>query len=336
MTANISPVSRYVSSYNPVDILRGMWYTYGKNMTAELKAPPIPGLSPEGNLSIVHQANLSFSAHWYFHRKVFLLMKNRIFMLITMLIVLFLTSMLAGVAEDAPYEAGSIITFGNFEQDNNLNNGPEAIEWIVLDTDPENGKILLLSLYGLECRNYHTEDTYPTWEKCDSRLWLNDDFYNAAFSNEEKECIVSTVIKTQDNAIWEELALEKIWHYDYMDGGADCEDKVFLLSLEEAVLYSGYNTFDEARVENDRLKMVPTKYAMSHGANAYRGNGTAFRLNGVGCGWWWLRSPGISSFDATVIEYDGSIRNRGISTHTSLCIRPTIWLDLNMYENTAD
>ncbi|MBQ3232006.1 MAG: hypothetical protein IJB25_04430 [Clostridia bacterium] len=256
-------------------------------------------------------------------------MKNRFCILLTILIVLFLSSMQISVAEDTPYEVGNIILFGSFEQDNDTNNGPEKIEWIVLDADLENEKILLLSLYGLECRNYHTSGTYPTWEKCDTRLWLNDTFYSKAFSDEEKGRIVPTIIKTQNNTKWEELAKNKHWHYEYMDGGADCEDNVFLLSLEEAVFYGGYQTFVEARVENDRLKVVPTKYAMSHGANVYRGSGTAFRLNGVGCGWWWLRSPGISSFDAAVVEYDGSIRNRGISTHTSLCIRPSLWLSIN-------
>ncbi|MBQ5771763.1 MAG: hypothetical protein IIW08_11395 [Clostridia bacterium] len=263
-------------------------------------------------------------------------MKNRVCALITTLMILFLICMPAGGAEDTPYEVGSILLFGSFEQDNDMDNGPEAIEWIVLDTDWENEKILVLSLYGLECRNYHTSRTYPTWEKCDTRLWLNDTFYNTAFSDEEKERIVPAIIKTQNNAKWEDLAKEKQWHYEYVDGGADCQDNVFLLSLEEAVLYGGHQTFEEARTENDKLKVVPTKYAMSHGANAYRGSGTTFRLNGTGCGWWWLRSPGISSFDAAVVEYDGSIRNRGIATHTSLCIRPSIWLDLNMFENAAD
>ena len=42
---------------------------------------------------------------------------------------------------------GDIIQFGHYEQDNNLDNGSEAIEWIVLDYDEANHKVLLLSKY---------------------------------------------------------------------------------------------------------------------------------------------------------------------------------------------
>ena len=45
---------------------------------------------------------------------------------------------------------GSVVTFGRYEQDNDLSNGPEPIEWTVLDV--RDGKSLLISRFGLECR----------------------------------------------------------------------------------------------------------------------------------------------------------------------------------------
>lgn len=42
---------------------------------------------------------------------------------------------------------GSIVAFGRYEQDGNEENGPEEIEWVVLDV--QDGKVLLLSKYGL-------------------------------------------------------------------------------------------------------------------------------------------------------------------------------------------
>ena len=48
---------------------------------------------------------------------------------------------------------GNIVAFGRYEQDNDLTNGPEPIEWIVLDVvDGEKTKALLLSKYGLDAK----------------------------------------------------------------------------------------------------------------------------------------------------------------------------------------
>ena len=47
---------------------------------------------------------------------------------------------------------GDTVSFGSYEQDNNTENGAEAIEWIVLDVEGEN--VLLLSKYGLDAQAY--------------------------------------------------------------------------------------------------------------------------------------------------------------------------------------
>ena len=44
-------------------------------------------------------------------------------------------------------QAGDHVFFGQYEQDNDLKNGPEPIEWLVLEDDGES--ILLLSRYCL-------------------------------------------------------------------------------------------------------------------------------------------------------------------------------------------
>ena len=43
---------------------------------------------------------------------------------------------------------GETVYFGHYEQDNNLSNGKEPIEWIVLDV--QNGKSFLLTIVSLE------------------------------------------------------------------------------------------------------------------------------------------------------------------------------------------
>ena len=87
---------------------------------------------------------------------------------------------------------GSIVTFGRYEQDGDKENGPEEIEWVVLDV--QDGKALLLSKYGLEAKPYNTEYTEVTWETCTLRAWLNSDFLNKSFSTEEQSAILTTEV----------------------------------------------------------------------------------------------------------------------------------------------
>lgn len=50
-------------------------------------------------------------------------------------------------------EAGTVVTYGRYEQDNDDTNGAEPIEWIVLATEDKN--VLLISRYGLDTQEYH-------------------------------------------------------------------------------------------------------------------------------------------------------------------------------------
>ena len=90
--------------------------------------------------------------------------------------------------EDPGYRAkdlvGETITFGRYEQDSDPENGPEPIEWLVLASQGD--RVLAVSLYALDCRQYHESFTEVTWETCTLRGWLNDEFLNTAFSYEEK------------------------------------------------------------------------------------------------------------------------------------------------------
>ena len=70
------------------------------------------------------------------------------------------------------------------------------------------------------------------------------------------------------------------WSYDTVNGGADTQDKVFLLSVEEAMAYGGYSTLEDFfKKKTDKMKVLPTKYALVQGADTYGD----YKLNGVGC-----------------------------------------------------
>ena len=109
-------------------------------------------------------------------------MKKTVSIVLAFLFVLLLFS----YASAEEVKRDDVIVFGRYEQDNDLGNGPEPIEWIVLDT--QDGKALLLSKYGLDAVPYNDDNNSAgTWETCTLRTWLNDTFLNAAFTQEEVE-----------------------------------------------------------------------------------------------------------------------------------------------------
>ena len=76
---------------------------------------------------------------------------------------------------------GDIIKFGNYPQDSNGSISP--IEWLVLDV--KENESLLISRYGLDCRQYNREWVGITWEDSNLRTWLNNGFIKTAFSENE-------------------------------------------------------------------------------------------------------------------------------------------------------
>ena len=108
-------------------------------------------------------------------------------------------------------ESGDIITFGTYEQDGNLANGTEDIEWIVITRD--GNKALVISKYCLEQMPFNSTLASVTWKNSTIRTWLNSDFYNNAFSSEERSKIFNTTFSAE---------------------GVETTDKVFLLDEEDA------------------------------------------------------------------------------------------------------
>ena len=214
--------------------------------------------------------------------------------------------------EAAPvYAAGDIITFGHYEQDNNLNNGPETIEWIVLDHDAAENKVLLLSLYGLDTIPYHGDNEMITWEKCSLRSWLHEVFLETAFTKEEQQKILKTNV---DNSKGEGYSG---WN---TDGGNNTVDQVFLLSYREA--------FEKYFQEDQSRTCKPTVYAMAQGALTDSGSGN---------GWWWLRTPGSFQNNVASVNNDGSRCHYRV-IYTNGCVRPALWLNLDSFhsgQNTA-
>ena len=123
----------------------------------------------------------------------------------------------------ADVQVGDVIEFGSYEQDNNPSNGPEPIQWQVLDVS--GGNPLLISVYGLDTKPYNDSYRWVTWKESTIRQWLNGEFFRTAFTREEQVLIKKESLTTADNPIYG------------TSGGGAVKDKVFLLSLEEVGAY---------------------------------------------------------------------------------------------------
>ncbi len=207
---------------------------------------------------------------------------------------------------------GKAVCFGQYEQDNDTANGPEKIEWIVLDYDEENHKALLLSRYCLEAMPYNTENISVTWETCSLRKWLNGEFMETAFSTAEQSAIMSTAVYNSSSQGYTKFAA---------DGGHNTLDRVFLLSYAEA---NRYLDGIDVNADNQKSIATPTAYATAHRtltSDTYRTSG------GKPAGMWWLRSPGNDPHYAACVAKDGSLSDAYVY-HDNTFVRPALWINV--------
>ena len=210
------------------------------------------------------------------------------------------------VAEEQPavevpaVQAGDIITYGRYEQDNKTSNGPDPVRWVVLTV--EGNKALVVTEQALCGRLYHDRLEPVTWETCSLRTWMNTDLLLDMFYDEEQVAILSTK------------------NTDPKAPGVESNDLLFLLSVAEVEEY----------LNNSTRNIYPTKYATKNGA-------AESKLSGLT--WWWLRSPGESDMEACYIsnstlgEEPGKIKSDNVNKYYAAgewtgAVRPAMWVDL--------
>ena len=246
-------------------------------------------------------------------------MKKKLFCLALALALVFAAAAMAEGQDNADREAklepyrtvGAHVPFGSYPQTES-GEDQTPIEWLVLEVDEENHKALLLTYYGLDSKRYHRERENMTWERCSLRAWLNDDFLNAAFTEEEQKAILLTDV---DNS----LAQCYGWG---IAGGNDTQDRLFLLSYAEAHKY--FNI--QFGVKNNiAARISPTAYASKAGAR--QDNRKHKTEEDIVAGWWFLRSPGCFKNCVAAVGTDGSLYHTYVDT-THACVRPAFWLDL--------
>lgn len=169
------------------------------------------------------------------------------------------------------------VLLGCYEQDGDTENGKEPIEWIVLNSNDKGS--LLISKYALDAKAF---DRYGAagWEESEIREWLNGEFYNTAFSDEERKEILNVEVENRGNP--------------YFPGTErkPTTDSVFLLSAEEA---------EDCFIGLASRICRATEYAKSQGLQTGENDEC----------WWWLRTPGDWDDSTLYVLRSGAISKRG-------------------------
>ncbi len=196
---------------------------------------------------------------------------------------------------------GDVLYFGKYEQNGDLSDGEEPIEWIVVNREED--RVLVISKYCLEMSHFGDDN----WPESSVRRWLNGEFAESAFTAEEYAKIPTVNIRNRDNIDYEH------------DGGGNTEDKVFLLSADECDKY----------LDNDMRITKRTAYLRDVYIEEYCKPFEHPVPNENASIEWWLRSVGGWT-SIQCVRKDGRVDEYGCSyNYAYLNIRPAMWIDVS-------
>jgi len=207
-------------------------------------------------------------------------------------------------------ESMSYVDENGYEKDKTYWFRYSSIKWNVLEEI--DGTIMVASELLLDSQEIYHETTSGKFDHNDGegyannydlsniRKWLNDSFYNLAFTSIEKENIKKTNIYTDATPS------------KYSSGPV--EDNVFLLNKNEASIY--YKTDEERRAKGTDYAQIQGLF-VDHSITSNNGFSR-----------WWVRTPSYNSDYSTItIEADGTINGNGINVNnTAMGIRVAIIL----------
>lgn len=244
-------------------------------------------------------------------------MKNKRFTIIAFIVLLLLSSCAKkDIFEDGVNEyLGRTVEIGSYYKKDDSKMSP--IVWQVFDVTDDS--VYLLSHYIIDCIPFlDQETTYPplenVWGDSYIREWLNNEFYQTAFNEEEKSIICLKKYTFLNHS-----------RYESMRRSETSEDYVSLLTPEQA----------ENICSSVKLTATATPYAIEKGV---------FATPNTQSGTWWLMSPGYySNVPACVDVYggirNGSYKNSSANTHFNadyVGVRPVIVISYDDFVEIYD
>lgn len=194
----------------------------------------------------------------------------------------------------------------------------EPITWRVLSND--NNEVYLLSESILDAQGFDITETpqsedkeYNIWEQCTLRKWLNDDFYNAVFTESEKEIIITSPIVNSSKA----------GDDFYYNGGNDTTDNVWIISYSDAI-NSQYGFSANAQEDDKNRIAYGTDYAMSQGLDGDN-------FDDKGLSQWILRTARTENDEVCAVdEYGDCFGEYAFTNVVCSGIRPAIKIQGNI------
>ena len=170
--------------------------------------------------------------------------------------------------------SGDVLFFGRCASKRSAAEQP--IAWRVVQAEAD--RLLVLSEAPVALLPFESESREVTWETCRLRRWLNEVFFPLSFTRKERERILPTAVATPDNTQFGTPC------------GSDTNDRLFLLSAEEADL-----------LPNDAARAIGL--------------------------WWWLRTSGFDNTFAVTVTPDGRVVRLGTFVDAEdYAVRPAMWL----------
>lgn len=239
-------------------------------------------------------------------------------------------------SDDTTVDQMDTVAFGSYPQSDASGNIKEPIEWIVLEKQDD--KILLLSKNILDGgvyyngKNLYKYNGILSWANSRLKDFANSDFYNSAFSNIEKNAILTTQIHTNDTNI----SYDGVGNSSYTKGGPDTNCKIFLLSKEEYFKY--FNGIDRTDRDNSVKKChkaisKPTLYVIQN-SKIY----ISTTYDGTDAYYYYLRTPGYwKQWSNSGIGVDGKfVRELDYDDANEKYrhgFRPAMWVSLSTLTN---
>ena len=203
------------------------------------------------------------------------------------------------------------VTGGTYEQDGNPDNGKEAIVWKVLADDEDT--MLLISDKILDMIPFNSSFSGTDWDNSYIRKWLNEDFFENSFDDEQKSIILEYATTKGVEAVPADPEADP--PVEAVEAVLEVTDKVFLLSYEELSLYYPENI----NTDSEKRSSQVTEYAKENGVWTVSEEGYVlygFEKDGlskdiIGGGNWWLRDNGAKPTQAMDVGASGIVRTTG-------------------------